>query len=120
MVMKKEKIIKNSNIAIYQAKNGAIKLKDDSKRKTIWATQAQIAEIFNIERSVITKHINNILKAGEISEKGNVQKMHIANSDKPISFYSLDGIKKLISNDLNIDNISVLEPLKVQNVKTCF
>ena len=86
--------MKNKNegqkLAIYQAKNGAIELRADSKMETVWATQAQIAEIFDIERSVITKHVNNILKIGEINEKSNVQKLHIANSDKPVSFYSLD------------------------------
>ena len=90
MIMKKEQKTKNNNIAVYQAKNGAIELRADSKMETVWATQAQIAEIFDIERSVITKHINNIIKIGEINEKSNVQKMHIANSDKPVSFYSLD------------------------------
>jgi len=88
--MKKEQKIKNNSIAVYQAKNGAIELRADSKMETVWATQAQIAEIFDIERSVITKHINNIIKTGEINKKSNVQKMHIANSDKPVSFYSLD------------------------------
>lgn len=88
--MKKEQIIKNNHIAVYQAKNGAIELRADSKMETVWATQAQIAEIFDIERSVVTKHVNNIIKTGEISEKSNVQKMHTANSDKPVSFYSLD------------------------------
>jgi len=90
MIMKKEQKIKNNSIAVYQAKNGAIELRADSKMETVWATQAQIAEIFDIERSVITKHINNIIKTGEINKKSNVQKMHIANSDKPVSFYSLD------------------------------
>lgn len=88
MSMKNEN--KGQILAIYQAKNGAIELRADSKMETVWATQAQIAEIFGIERSVITKHVNNILKIGEINEKSNVQKLHIANSDKPVSFYSLD------------------------------
>ncbi|MDX9757320.1 MAG: RhuM family protein, partial [Sulfurimonas sp.] len=35
-------------------------------------------------------HINNIFKDNEVDEKSNMQKMHIANSDKPVSFYSLD------------------------------
>lgn len=76
-------------IVIYQGKSGAIELKGDFKHETIWATQAQIANVFNIERSVVTKHINKILKSKEVSEKSNVQKMHIANSDKPVAFYSL-------------------------------
>ncbi|MDD4358510.1 MAG: virulence protein RhuM/Fic/DOC family protein [Candidatus Pacebacteria bacterium] len=81
---------KENNIIIYQARNGEIKLKEDLENETIWASQAQIADVFEIERSVVTKHIKNILKDKELNEKGNVQKMHIANSDKPVSFYSLD------------------------------
>ncbi len=40
----------------------------------------------------MTKHIRNILADKELVEKSNVQKMHIANSDKPVAFYSLDVI----------------------------
>ncbi len=58
--------------------------------KQFWATQKQIAEVFNIDRTVVTRHIKNILKDKEISEKSNVQKIHIAKSDKPVAFYSLD------------------------------
>jgi len=86
--MAKKKI--DQSIIIYQAKTGAIELRGDFTRETLWATQAQITEIFNIDRTVITKHIGNILKSGEVDEKRNVQKMHIANSDKPVAFYSLD------------------------------
>ena len=75
---------------IYQTPSGAIELRGDFDKETVWATQAQIANVFQIERSVATKHIRNILKDKEISEKSNVQKMHIPNSDKPTAFYSLD------------------------------
>lgn len=75
---------------MYQAKSGALELRGDFGKETVWATQAQIAEVFQIERSVVTKHIGNILKSKEIDEKSNVQKMHIAKSDKPIAVYSLD------------------------------
>ncbi len=42
------------------------------------------------ERSVITKHIGNAIKEGEIDEKRNVQYLHIANSDRPVKIYDLD------------------------------
>lgn len=77
-------------MVVYQTKSGALELRGDIAHETIWATQAQVADIFGIERSVVTKHIGNIFKSGEISEKSNVQKMHIADSDKPVSLYSLD------------------------------
>ncbi len=81
--------IKNE-IAIYQSESGAIELSGDWQNETIWATQAQIANLFEVDRTVATKHIRNIIKFGEVDEKSNVQKMHIANSDKPVAFYSLD------------------------------
>jgi hypothetical protein len=80
------------NVVIYQAKSGAIELRGDFGKETLWATQAQIAEVFGIERTVATKHINNLLKSEEIDQKSNVQKMHVANSDKPVALYSLDMI----------------------------
>ena len=60
--------------------------------ETLWLTQAQIAQVYGRERSVITKHIRNIFAEGELDEKSNVQNLHIANSDKSVAFYSLDVI----------------------------
>lgn len=82
----------DNKLAIYQTKAGAIALRGDFSNETMWATQAQIANIFDIDRSVVSKHILNILKSKEVDEKSNVQKMHIPNSDKPVAFYSLDMI----------------------------
>ena len=86
--------IKNE-LAVYQSETGAIELKGDWQNETIWATQAQIADLFEVDRTVVTKHIKNIITFDEIDEKSNVQKMHIANSDKPVAFYSLDIILAL-------------------------
>ena len=59
-------------------------------KETVWLSQKLMAELFDTERSVITKHIHNIFDTKELSKKSNVQKMHIANSDKPVKFYNLD------------------------------
>ena len=81
-----------NQLVIYQTKSGKIEFRGNLDRDTIWGTQQQIAKLFNTDRTVVTKHINKILRDKEIDEKGNVQKMHIANSDKPVKFYSLDVI----------------------------
>jgi len=89
--MKNKKDIKK--IEIYQAKNGAIELSVDAKKETIWATQQQIADIFSVERSVITKHINNILKDNELDKKSVCAKFaHTASDGKiyQVQFYNLD------------------------------
>jgi hypothetical protein len=62
------------------------------ENETVWLSQNQMVELFERERTVITKHINNVFKEGELDEKRNVHFLHIANSDKPIKIYSLDVI----------------------------
>lgn len=87
--MKKKKEIKN-NIVIYQAKSGALELRKDAQKQTIWATQAEMAQIYGKDQSVISRHIANIFSDGEVDKKRNMQEMHIANSDKPVVAYGLD------------------------------
>ena len=91
--MKNEIITKpNNEMVIYESSDGTIKLDVNFENETVWLTQEQIAELFNKDRSAITKHIKNAFKDGELDEKCNVQKMHIANSDKPTKIYNLDVI----------------------------
>ena len=52
----------------------------------------QIAELFQRDRSVISKHIKNVFDEGELPLESNVQNLHVAYSDKPVDFYSLDVI----------------------------
>jgi len=79
-----------AELVVYRAKNGAIELRGDVAHETIWATQAQIVELFGVDQSVVSRHVRNIFKDGEVERKSNMQKMHIASSDKPVTFYSLD------------------------------
>lgn len=82
----------SEEIVIYTADSVDISLSIDSENDTVWANNQQIADLFEIDRTGVTRHINNILKTGEVSEESNVQKMHIASSDRPVKFYSLDVI----------------------------
>jgi hypothetical protein len=77
---------------MYQTEDGKTKIEVEFENDTVWLTQAQMAELFQRDRTVITKHIKNIFEEGELQEKSNVQNLHIANSDKPVSYYSLDVI----------------------------
>jgi prophage maintenance system killer protein len=82
----------SDQIIIYQTKDGQTAIDVKVEADTVWLRQNQIAELFKRDRTVITKHLNNVFKEGELDEKSNVQKMHIANSDRPIAYYSLDVI----------------------------
>ena len=81
-----------NEILIYQAEDKQTQVEVRFEAETVWLNQDHLALLFQRERSVITKHIRNIFKEGELESKSNVQKMHIANSDKPTLYYNLDVI----------------------------
>jgi prophage maintenance system killer protein len=86
---------KEEGLVVYQTKTGAIELKNDFANETFWASQAQIAEIFESERSVVTKHIRNIFKDKELNINSVCAKIaHTAADGKvyDVQVYNLDVI----------------------------
>jgi hypothetical protein len=79
-------------IVVYATADGEVRVEVRLEQDTVWLTQEQMARLFGRERSVITKHLRNVFKEGELDEKSNVQFLHIAGSDKPVGFYNLDVI----------------------------
>ena len=79
------------DVMLYQAKRGTA-LEVRVLGDMVWLTQPQIANLFDCERSVVAKHVNNVFTEGELDRKSNVQNMYIASSDKPVAIYSLDTI----------------------------
>jgi prophage maintenance system killer protein len=87
-----EKVTENNEIVLFETEDHEVKLSVPIDNETVWLTQAQMKELFNVDRTVVTKHINNIFKEDELDEKSNVQILHIANSDRPVKYYNLDVI----------------------------
>lgn len=87
---------KLNNIVIYQAKDGAIEFRGDFDKNTIWGTQKQIANIFNVNSQAITKHIKNIYDEGELDLILTCSKMEQVRMEgnkevrRKINFYNLD------------------------------
>jgi len=79
-------------IEIYKSEDGQIRLEVQLKEETVWLTQAQLVVLFGRDQSVISRHVRNIFKESELVRESNMQKMHIAGSDKPVAFYNLDVI----------------------------
>src|SRR3989344_444426 len=80
---------------IYQAKSGAIELRGDFERATVWATLDQIAEVFGRDTSVISRHFKNIFKEGELERNAVVAKNATTAADGKtylVEYYNLDGI----------------------------
>ena len=79
-------------IEIYQSQDGQTQVEVRFEQETVWLSQAQMVELFGRNQSVISRHIRNALEEGEIGEKSNMQKMHIASADRPVTFYDLETI----------------------------
>lgn len=79
-------------VVLYETADGQAHLDVRVNQDTVWLSQAQMSRLFERERSVLTKHIGNVFKEGELFQEGNVQNLHIAQSSKPVAFYSLDVI----------------------------
>jgi prophage maintenance system killer protein len=81
-----------SEIVIYNSPDNLSQIEVTFENETVWLTQEQLVRLFQRDQSVISRHIRNVFRDGELEEKSNMQKMHIANSDKPIIKYNLDVI----------------------------
>ena len=82
---------KKYNLIKFEDGDFSLDVKVSPDEDTVWLTKKQISELYGRDRSVISKHIKNILMERECDDS-NVQKMHIANSDKPVEFYDLNMI----------------------------
>src|SRR3989338_8931545 len=93
-----KKKLQNNNVVIYQAKNGAIELRGDFGKETILATQADIAQVFDVTPQNITLHLNNIFKDKELDMKATckeslqVQVEGNRRIERRVKFYNLDAI----------------------------
>jgi len=56
------------DVILYKADDGRVKLEVHLDQETVWLTQDQMADLFGRERSVITKHVRNVFKEGELEE----------------------------------------------------
>ena len=82
----------SSEIIIYQTEDGQTKIQTRFENETVWLTKEQIVALFQRDQSVISRHIKNVFDEGELDRESNMQKLHIANSDKPVTLYNLDVI----------------------------
>ena len=89
-------------IIMYRTEDGLTEIQTTLVDDTVWLNRAQMAELFQRDRSVIGRHIKNVFEEGELDRERNVQNLHIPNSDKLVEFYSLDVI---ISVDYRVKSL---------------
>ena len=93
--MEHEEEPKEGEIILYTTPNGVVRVEVYFRNETFWLSQKGMAELYGVDRSVITKHIGNIFRSGELNENSVCAKIaHTAEDGKTYisQFYNLDVI----------------------------
>ena len=85
--------MEENKIIIYQSEDGETRIDVRLENDTVWLTQAQMADLFQKDQSVIARHIANVFREGELEKVSNMQILHNTLSKyKPTAVYNLDVI----------------------------
>lgn len=87
--------IKNE-VAIYQSESGAIEISVDSNKETLLLTQQQVAQLFDVNKPAISKHVKNIFASAELEKESTVSILETVQMEgdrqviRKIEYYNLD------------------------------
>ena len=79
-------------VVLFESPDGEVHLDVRLERESIWLTQRQMVELFGRDQSVISRHVRKAFADDELSAESNMQRVHNAFSDKPLTLYSLDAV----------------------------
>ncbi len=86
---------KTGQIEIYQAEDGQTEIQVRLEEDTLWLSQAQMVELFGVNKSGISRHIKNIFKSGELIRDSVVAKFATTAADQKtyqVEYFNLDAI----------------------------
>ncbi len=81
---------KKNEIILFE--NQGVKLEVKLKEETVWLTQAQMAELFDVKQSTLSEHISNIFKEGELEETTSIGISDKSSGGRKSKLYNLDVI----------------------------
>ncbi len=90
-----DSIPENTEFLLFQADNGKITIETRMENETVWLSINQMAELFGVDKSGISRHLKNIFETGELSRNSVVAKFATTAVDNKIyqvEHYNLDGI----------------------------
>ena len=79
-----------NSIVLFESADHEVQLSEELDKKTVWLSQEQMADLFGRSVSVVSRHIGNAIREGEISVESNLQKMQNMRSDGGLTLYDLD------------------------------
>ena len=82
-------------ILFYKTDNGEVRVEILLYQENLWLTQAKMAQLFEVQKAAISKHLKNIFESGELQEQAVVSKMETTAADGKqynTNYYNLDAI----------------------------
>jgi len=79
-------------VIIYESADGSTAIDVRLDRDTVWLTQEQLIQLFQRDQSVISRHIRNAEREGELRPESFMQNMHKIRAGRPETLYNLDVI----------------------------
>ena len=113
----------NKKIAIYQTPNGAVEVRFDTDKETIFLTQQQVGMLFNVQKAAISKHVKNIFDTGELEKKSTVSILETVQTEgkrtvkRKVEYYNLDLILS-IGYRVNSANATKFRQWATKTLKT--
>ncbi len=96
--MKKELISDRTEFLLYTTPNGKVKVEIFLRNETVWLPKAKIGELFGVDRSVISRHLQNIYNEGELDTESTCAKIAQVQMEgkrqvkRQLDYYNLDVI----------------------------
>lgn len=87
-----------NDLILYSTPDGTVRVEVVFQDETFWLTQSKIAELFGVDRSAVTKHLQNIFQEGELDKKSTCAKIAQVQTEgqrhvsRNVEFYNLDAI----------------------------
>ncbi|HOP65381.1 MAG TPA: cell filamentation protein Fic [Spirochaetota bacterium] len=64
----KKQLSVNTEFLLYQSQDGKIRIETRMQNETVWLTINQMSELFDVDKSGISRHLKNIFESGELSK----------------------------------------------------
>ena len=91
----------STELLLFKSGDIALSVPITPKENTVWLSQAQMVELYGRDVSVISRHINNVFKEGEVEKESNLHFLQITGSDRPTAFCGPEVIISLSSSSAN-------------------
>ncbi len=104
----------SSEIILYKTEDGSVKIDTIFQNETIWLTQKKMAELFDVQRPAITRHLKNIFESGELDEK-------VVSSilEHTTQHGAIEGITQIVKKEGNYETCTYKEKIYAMRLYRC-